>query len=181
MLLTLLERLPAMRHAHALRAGFTLLELLVVIAIIGILVATFASSTASAHETARITKATAESRELGNAIRLYLMTELDTSSSDDIEGDDPMGDLGLTEGVNDISSALSRRLATTNNDAGHAYFAASQSSMPNNQILDPWGNPYKIRMRRFNPQTQQDEDYVIILPVLGRHRTLDPLTGGSGN
>ena len=53
--------------------------------------------------------------------------------------------------------------------------------MPNSQILDPWGNPYKIRMRRFNPQTQQDEDYVIILPVLGRHRTLDPLTGGSGN
>ncbi len=164
-----------MRHFHALRAGFTLVELLVVIAILGILIATFAASTASAHETARITKATAESRELGNAIRLFLLTEMDTESSSDIDGDDPLSALGLGEGENPISSALSGRLTSDNNDAGHAYFAASQSAMPNGTIIDPWGRPYRVRVRRFKPQVDQDEDYVIILPIQGRHRTLDPV------
>lgn len=160
---------------HSLRAGFTLIELLVVIVIIGILAATFLSSSMSARETARVTKATAEARELGNAIRLYLLTQLDTTGESDDTGD-PMSELGLSEGTAEISSALTSALTTDRNDAGYAFYRAGQDSLRRNRICDPWGNPYYIRVRRFEPKDSQDEDYEIILPALGRHRLLDPLS-----
>ena len=66
-------RAPRHRSGRAaLRTGFTLIELLVVIVIIAILTASFGVSFLSAQETARITRATAESRELGNAINRML-------------------------------------------------------------------------------------------------------------
>lgn len=173
-----------MRAKTNARAGFTLVELLVVLAIIGILAATFVTSSMSAYETAQITRATAESRELGNAIRLYLLTELDTSEDTAVEGSDPLQELGLSEGTGEISSGLTTRL-TTRQDAGYVYYQANQDSLRGGKIVDPWGNPYVIRVRKVDnvksDSDVQDEAYEIVLPIQGRHRALEPLNSGSAN
>ncbi len=156
------------------KGGFTLIELLVVIAILGILVATFAVSTASARQNARITKATAESRELGNAIRLFCLTMLDTAESDD--GGDPLSDLGLSEGTKPATDQLTRILTQPGEKNGNTvYFNANERSIRRNVLCDPWGNPYYIRVKKVSPNVKDEESYTILVPVVGRHRALEPL------
>ena len=153
-------------------AGFTLIELLVVIVILGVLVATFVVSTTAARQNARIAKATAESRELGNAIRLYCMTSLDTAESED--GGDPMGDLGLTEGTKAATAELTRLLTKPSEKNGNTvYFNANERAIRRNVLCDPWGNPYYIRVKKVNMNVSSEDDYEII--VIGRHRALEPL------
>lgn len=173
-----MKRTTSLHSGSALRrAGFTLIELLVVIAILGVLIATFAVSTNSARETARITKATAEGRELGNAIRLYCMTQLDTETAED--GGNPLSDLGLNDGLQDATSALTNALTKPSSQNGNTvYFAANDRSIRQNVLCDPWGNPYRIRVKkvvsRVDPNTAE-RNYEIIVPLDGRHRALEPL------
>lgn len=165
------------KRLAALRAGFTLIELLVVIVIIGILAATFGVSFLSAQETARITRATAESRELGNAIRLYLMQP-------DANGTLPdLSELGLSTGDRgDISSNTTQILIGESGNRGHAYYQAAEDALVGNQICDPWGNPYYITVREIKPSGKPDpEDYEIVVPIQGRHRALEPNGGSSGS
>ena len=79
---TLLKRSARSGKVRA-RAGFTMIELLLVMAILGTLVATFAISTASARENAKVVKATAESRSLANSIRLFCMAMTDTAVAEE--------------------------------------------------------------------------------------------------
>ncbi len=155
-----------------LRAGFTMVELLVVIVILGVLVAAFATSASGARETAMITRATAESRELGNAIRLFCMAQMDL----EMNATDPISELGLSDGVRDANSTLTSVLTEPSSRNGNTvYYSVSQSSLRNNRICDPWGEPYQIRVRRVAGEAQQDEDYTLIVPVPARHRALEPL------
>lgn len=158
------------------RRGFTLIELLVVIAILGILAGTFASSTSSARESARIAKATAEARELGNAIRLYGLTMIDTSD-DDTDGGTPLEDIGLREGLNEASPELTRSLTLPNERNGNTvYYRASETAIRKDRLCDPWGNPYRIRLRKAAGSQRDEDDYTIYVPVSGRHRALEPLS-----
>lgn len=158
------------------RAGFTLIELLVVIAILGVLIATFAASTSSARETARITKATAECRELGNAIRLFCMTQQDTAVTAD--GGNPISELSLRDGLQDATSAMTNLLTKPSEKNGHTvFFAANDRAIRQNILCDPWGNPYRVRMKKVTPRADKnaEKDYEIVVPLDGRHRALEPL------
>lgn len=171
-----MKQTKTLRQVALRRAGFTLIELLVVIAILGVLIATFAASTASARETARITKATAECRELGNAIRLFCMTQLDTATADD--GGNPMADLGLRDGLQDANSTMTDLLTKpSDKNRNTVYFAANDRAIRQNVLCDPWGNPYRVRVKRVVSQSDNtaERDYEIIVPLDGRHRALEPL------
>ncbi len=159
--------------APSRRAGFTMIELLVVIVVLGILAASFASSATSARENARITKATAESRELGNSIRLFCMANLDVAMNET----DPLGALGLGTGVREANASLTNMLTRPSSANGNTvYFNVSQSSLINNRICDPWGEPYRILVREVESDAnEKSDDYIIIAPVATRHRALEPL------
>lgn len=167
---------PHRKITRATRAGFTLIELLVVIAIIGILIASFAFSTFAARENARTVKATAEGRALGDAIRLYCLTMLDTSDGDGDDGGDPMGELGLSEGIQDAKGTLVTKLTDPSaNDAKTVYFNANHPTLRGNTLYDPWGNPYRIRVKQAVTDAQDaDDEYTILVPAVGRHRILNP-------
>ncbi len=167
---------PSPHHSVPLlsRDGFTLIELLVVIAIVGILIASFAFSTVSARESARTVKATAEGRELGNAIRLYCITTLDTSDGDGSDGGDPLAELGLNEGINEARGTLVNVLTKPSaNDAKTIYFEANHPTLRGNTLCDPWGHPYRIRVKKAVSNAKDNEDdYTILVPAVGRHRAL---------
>lgn len=160
--------------AGVARAGFTLVELLVVIVIIGILIASFAFSTHSARENARTVKATAEGRQLADAIRLYCLTNLDSSDSDGDDGGNPMGTLGLNEGINEAKGTLVSKLTDPSaNDAKTIYFEANYPTLRGNTLYDPWGHPYRIRVKKAVTDAEDNEDdYVILVPAVGRRREL---------
>lgn len=166
------------RHdaARRNRAGFTLVELLVVIAIIGVLIASFAFSTTAARENARTVKATAEGRQLADAIRLYCLTNLETSDGEGDDGGNPMGDLGLSEGVSEAKGTLVSKLTDPSaNDAKTIYFEANHPTLRNNTLCDPWGHPYRIRVKKAVSDAKTNEDdYIILVPAVGRHRILTP-------
>ena len=166
------RRLRARVTGPAARRGFTMIELLVVMAIIGILAGTFAFSMVSAQENARTAKATAEGRELGNAIRLYCLTQTGTEEDGESAGN-PLSDLGLNEGISAVNSTLTRLMTAPSASNGNTvYFRADQSSIRGGVLRDPWGNPYRIRVRRFEPKDQEENDYRLVIPLETRHRAL---------
>lgn len=166
------------------RQGFTLIELLVVIAIIGTLVSVFVVSTAQAKENAMIAKATSESREITNALRLYVTTNQDLTDEDD-DGD-PLNDLGLSQGDSDISTTTTRILTEPSaNDSKKRYFNNSKDGIKNKRLVDPWGKPYKVHVkeiRRNSSSNDKDnlaEKYEVILPLRGRYVKLEELPASS--
>jgi prepilin-type N-terminal cleavage/methylation domain-containing protein len=163
-----------------LRAGFTMIELLVVMAILGTLVATFAMSTSSARENAKIVKATAESRSLENAIRLFCMSMTDTELETD--GGNQLSVLGLGDGLQEANPTLTNMLTKPSQSNGNTvYYEANDSSIRGNRLCDPWGHPYQIRVRLVNRASNvaEEEDYEIVVPLPGRHRSLKPLSAPS--
>ena len=116
--------------------GFTLVELIVVVAMIAILAGALTTSVAKAQRRAKISRAQTEAREITNAILAYANYDEEGSlakyTMNDQEADE--GSLGFILG----------KVKSRNADVPVLYNAA----LTRGRILDPWGNPYRITVKK---------------------------------
>lgn len=140
------------------RAGFTLIELLVSIAIISILIASLATATNSARQTAKIAKANTECNNLANAIRLYcLITETEA----------PITTLGLSTGTSRAEGTFMKELSEpTASNGNRVFFEAPTSMKSGGAFNDPWGNPYRVRVVALDEAKASEKlEYTIVAPL----------------
>ncbi|MBQ4385280.1 MAG: type II secretion system protein [Kiritimatiellae bacterium] len=120
-----------------MKRAFTLVELLVVIGMIALLTGAIGTSVSSARARARIVKATAEVKEMTNAILAY-------------ENYARGGEYGL--------EAMENREATIDSvgfimgrgetgDTGKIPVLYNGSASADGSLRDPWGNPYRVTIR----------------------------------
>lgn len=133
-----------------MRRAFTLIELMVVVAMIAILIASVGTSVVGAQKRARIEKATAEVKEMTNAILAYenfargRKYELPTLNKAEA-GEDTVGFiLGHSSG-NDSAQDIP------------VLFNASLNG--NGKILDPWGHPYIVTIESGTINTPSSWSY----------------------
>jgi len=118
--------------------GFTLVELLVVIAMIMILAGAVTTSVSSARERAKVARATAECREITNAILAYEnyvtkeVFQNALSKLNDTDASKSTLNFILGEGG---TSTSGQKIPVLYNGA----LAAGK------HIVDPWGVPYKLK------------------------------------
>lgn len=127
-----------------MKKGFTLVELLVVVAMLMILMGSVSSSVMKARKRANIEKATAVCQELTNAILAYenyardhkLPTKnkeaADRSSIAFLIGEGPEGENGKVP-------------------------VLFNATFRGNDLLDPWGNPYRITIKESKIDVDQDD------------------------
>jgi prepilin-type N-terminal cleavage/methylation domain-containing protein len=118
--------------------GFTLVEMLTVMGMLGILMGTAATALSRARETARVTKATTEVRQLIGAWLAY------EAAYDGWPMPPPAGgaEIEATESV--LKELLGQ---------GQNKVVFLNAQLKDGALRDPWGQPYKLR---FKSQTQSD-------------------------
>ena len=119
-----------------MKKAFTLIELMVVIAMLAILMGAASVSVSSAREKARVMKATAEVKEMTNAILAYEnyarggKFELDT-----MDGEANVGSVGFILGKGSGSDFDDKIPVLYNGTVGS-----------DGVLRDPWGTPYKVKI-----------------------------------
>lgn len=118
-----------------MKKAFTLVELLVVIGMIAVLMGSAAAGFSKARERAKVAKATADVKEITNAILAYENYAPDRSLGSiqgRAQGDATQGSLGFLVGGE-------------NDDEGNPIPILYNAQFDNRgYILDPWGTPYKV-------------------------------------
>ncbi|MBO7722130.1 MAG: prepilin-type N-terminal cleavage/methylation domain-containing protein [Kiritimatiellae bacterium] len=119
-----------------MKRAFTLIELLVVMAMIAIIAAAMTTGVANAQRRARTARASTEAREITNAILAFRNFDedgsLDAYTMEEQEATE--SNLGFILG----------KVKTRNSDVPVLYNA----SITGGKILDPWGNPYRVTVRK---------------------------------
>ena len=127
-----------------------MIEMLVVIGMIGILMAATFGGVGRARTYARVAKATAEVRELVNAILAYEAAE---------------ESLPVTQGpVDATETALADLLG---NSGGPVYLTVHVKGA----FLDPWGKPYRFRIG-LEQESGEMEKFSATVTFPNRHRNL---------
>ena len=118
-----------------MKKGFTLVELLVVIAMLLILMGAMGMGVSAAHRKARISRATAEVRELTNAILAY-------------ENANRQHELPQLSNVEATESALKFLLGQGETGADRAKIGVIfNGKFQGGKMLDPWGIPYRVLIK----------------------------------
>ena len=120
-----------------MKRAFTLVELLVVIGMIALLTGAIGTSVSSARARARIVKATAEVKEMTNAILAY-----ENYARGGEYGLEPMEDRVAT--VDSVGFILGRG---ETGDTGKIPVLYNGSASADGALRDPWGNPYRVTIR----------------------------------
>ena len=148
-----------------MKKGFTLVELIVVIAMIMILMGSVTSAVVSARKRAKIAKATVTCQEITNAILAYEnYRSLDKVSTK--EGETTRNTLSFILSGQDMD------------EKGNPIPVLYNADIKGTDILDPWGKPYKFRIRQTNVQIKDSlansaVDTNVMFPNYGRRRAED--------
>ena len=119
------------------KRGFTLVELLVVVGMIATSLAAMTTSVTAARERARVQKATSDVKVISQAILAYenwarsRNYELPTFESP-VDADNQ-----------NLSFLLGKEAA----DSGGKIPTMLMAQLRNGKMLDPWGHPYKVRIK----------------------------------
>lgn len=132
-----------------MRKGFTLIELLVVSAMLMLLVGAVTSATMSAQRRAKIAKATTACREMTNAILAYE----NYAENYTFEADKITGDSWRAADSSFLSFILGEE--TAKNGTGDKIPVLYNGEVTKGRLLDPWKNPYQVRIARSSATTLQ--------------------------
>lgn len=116
------------------RRAFTLMELMVVIAMIAIIMGALTVALSKAQERARVQKATMEVKVISQSITAYQewsKSDLPTLKDEDASASSLSFLFGKGSGTRSGQQLPSLLMAQMNNGG---------------KILDPWGQPYKVRI-----------------------------------
>lgn len=116
-----------------MRRGFTLVELLVVVAMIAVIAAAFTTSIASAERRARISRATAEAKEMTNAILAYEQYAPDRSLSSVAKG----------SWTDCAEGSMAMILGAANGANGRPVPVLFNGHVIAGYLRDPWNTPYQ--------------------------------------
>ncbi len=123
------------------KKGFTMVELMVVMAMLMLLIGAVSSSVASASRRAKISKATTTVQEMTNAILAYE------------NAGHPLSSHSMQQWTVADESSMGFILGTESEDVPVLFNAAIR----NGKILDPWGKPYYVMIRKGNIKQELKE------------------------
>ena len=137
--------------SKAKKSGFTLVELLVVIGMLMLLAGAVTTSVSGAQRRAKIQQATVEAQEMTKAILAYENFGKEYSLDAHVMDNQPASEssLGFILGKENMqNSGQSGKMPVLFNAA---------VSGASKRILDPWGNPYYVTIKR-DTVSQQDNN-----------------------
>lgn len=126
-----------------MKKGFTLVELIVVIAMLMLLMGSVTSALASARKRAKIAKATVACQEMTNAILAY-------------ENYKSLSSVTPKEGEANRSSLKFILDGKGTDDRGNSIPVLYNADAKGTDILDPWGKPYRYRIKEKAIQISDD-------------------------
>ena len=124
------------------KRGFTLIELLVVVGMIAVIAGAMTTSVASAQERARIQKATSEVKIISQALLSYQ----DYATAHNLT----LAELEKLKNSDADSGSIGFLLGSASGDKVPALLMASLQA--GGKMLDPWGTPYKISVKKGKAQ-----------------------------
>ena len=145
-----------------MKKGFTLVELVVVIAMLMLLTGAVSSALMSARKRAKIAKATVTCQEITNAILAY-------------ENYNDLSKVNPKEGFTSRSTLAFIISGKGVDDKGNSIPVLYNADVRGNDILDPWGKPYKYRIKAASLQIKDNlansaVDTNVMFPNYNRRR-----------
>ncbi len=128
-----------------MKKGFTMVELMVVVAMLMLLIGAVSSSVSAANKRAKISAATTVVQEMTNAILAY-----ENSGNENVD----LSKHVMAQWTVANESNLGFILGTESSDIP-VYFNAA---LKGGEILDPWGNPYYVMIRKGQVKTEQENN-----------------------
>lgn len=137
------------RHSNG--KGFTLIELLAVLAIIGILMGLVGTAAQQSRQRAYKAKAGAETQQIAAAFKSYWIAN----------GKWPISAGG---GYRDLTKSLMVELLGEG-PSGVVYLDVPADAFDDDTFVDPWGNPYKVKIEAVEtPQSVDVYECAISFP-----------------
>lgn len=128
-------------RAKVEKSGFTLVELLVVMGMLMLLAGAITTSVSGAHRRAKIQQATVEAQEMTKAILAYENFGKGYTLETHLMNNQPASEQSL-------GFILGKEKMQNQGQNGQIPVLFNAAVKKSGRILDPWGNPYYVTIRR---------------------------------